>query len=117
MNGPDRRTILWSGLLLFGVIIVGVVAAAIFADPGEPDPQSARSTDRPPSIIVQPNSGEAPEDPGDRGGWEQLALLGLIVVVVGGIATVVIRGGGAKAKANRERWKAAAASGRDGAVG
>jgi hypothetical protein len=116
MSGPDRRTILWSGVLLFGVIIVGVAAAAIFADPGEPNPQT-RAADRPPSIIVQPNSGKAPEDPGDRGGWEQLTLLGLIVLAVGGIATVVIRGGGAKAKANRQRWRDAAASGRDGAVG
>jgi hypothetical protein len=116
MSGPDRRTIIWSGLALFGVIILGVIGAALFADPGEPDSQP-RATDRPPSIIVKPNSGQAPEDPGDRGGWEQLALLGLIVVVIGGIATVVIRGGGPKAKANRERWKAAAASGRDGAVG
>ncbi len=34
--------------------------------------------------IEQPYSGQKPERPGDRGGWEQLALLGLIVAALGG---------------------------------
>lgn len=41
-------------------------------------------------IIPRPNSGEAPEEAGDRGGALQLLVLGLVVVAVaGGIALVV----------------------------
>ncbi len=69
-----------------------------------------------PHIIERPNTGHAPENPGDRGGWEQLSLLGLIIAAVVVIIAVGVRGGGAKARAGREAWKAAAETGRDGAA-
>ncbi len=116
MNGPDRRAFVVAAVVLFGVLALALAATALLADPGEPTPESAPSPQDPPSIIVKPNTGQAPEDSGDRGGWEQLALLGIMVVAVGGIGFVAVRGSSAKARAGRERWKAAAHEG-DGAVG
>ena len=42
-------------------------------------------------IIPRPNSGQKPEDAGDRGGSLQLALLGLVCVVLAGGTIHVIR--------------------------
>ncbi|MCU1371494.1 MAG: hypothetical protein JWO77_2688 [Ilumatobacteraceae bacterium] len=107
----DRRTIWISAAVLFGVLVIGIGAMALFADPGnEPAPSDGK-----PHIIERPNSGTEPTNPGDRGGWEQLAVLGGIIVVLGGIAFVAFKGG-SQAKANRERWKAAGESGHDGAL-
>ncbi len=108
----DRRTVVLAALVLFGSLVIGIIAMAVFADPGStPAPSDAGA----PHIIDKPNSGTAPTRSGDRGGAEQLLLLGGIVVAVGAIGYVVFRGG-SSAKANRERWKAAADSGRDGAL-
>ena len=112
----DRRTLVISALVLFGAIAIGILAIAAFSDPGEPTPRAPGEQVKP-NALERPNQGAAPQNPGDRGGWEQLAILGLIIVAVVVIAVVVFRGGGAKAKANRERWKAAGASGHDGAIG
>ena len=110
----DRRTIWLSAAVLFGSLVVGIALMAIFADPGD-EPQPTSTNDGTPHIIDRPNSGHQPTNPGDRGGWEQLAVLGGIIVVLGGIAFVAFKGG-SQAKANRERWKAAGQSGRDGAL-
>lgn len=45
----------------------------------------------PGNIIPEPNSGIAPEDPGDRGGWQQWVVLGVIVAGVGVIVGLVVR--------------------------
>lgn len=45
----------------------------------------------PGNIIPEPNTGIAPEEPGDRGGWQQWAVLGLIVAGLAVIAVVVTR--------------------------
>jgi hypothetical protein len=116
MNGPDRRTMVIAAAVLFGVIALGVLGTALLSDPGPPSAETP-AAGQPPSIIVKPNSGAAPEDSGDRGGWEQLALLGLMVSAIGVIAVFALRGSNAKAKAGRDRWKAAAQSDADGAVG
>ena len=42
-------------------------------------------------IIPRPNSGDAPHDAGDRGGVLQLAVLGLVVVAIGGAVALVVR--------------------------
>ncbi|HWJ61605.1 MAG TPA: hypothetical protein VNS19_06525 [Acidimicrobiales bacterium] len=110
----DRRTIWLSALVLFGSLVVGIVLMAVFADPGS-ETQPTATDSGAPHIIDRPNSGHKPTNSGDRGGWEQLALLGGMVVVIGGIGFVVFKGGAA-AKANRDQWKAAGESGRDGAL-
>ena len=110
----ERKTIVLSALILFGALIIGIVLMAVFSDPGtEPQPTTTESGS--PHIIDRPNSGSKPEGPGDRGGAEQLLLLGGMVLAVGGIGYAALRGG-SQARANRERWKAAAASGEDGAL-
>lgn len=43
--------------------------------------------------IPQPNSGTAPENPGDRGGYLQLGLLAIIVGGIGFIGYRVVQGG------------------------
>jgi len=107
----DRRMIWMSALVLFGSLVVGIALMAIFADPGnEPAPSDGK-----PHIIERPNSGTKPTNPGDPGGWEQLAVLGGIIVVLSGIAYVAFRGG-AQARANRAKWRAAGESGQDGAL-
>lgn len=105
-----------SAALLAVVIVGGVAVVSVVTDDGpRRDARTEREEGRPPSIVVQPNSGRAPQDPGDRGGWEQLALFALLVVALAVIAAVVVRGG-RRARAGRAAWKAAAASGHDGAV-
>ncbi len=34
------------------------------------------------TILPRPNSGSAPETPGDPGGWQQLTLLAIVVVAL-----------------------------------
>ena len=42
-------------------------------------------------IIPQPETGQAPDDPGDRGGGLQIALFVAIVAGVGAIVAIVVR--------------------------
>ena len=100
--------------MLFGALVAGIVLLAVFADPGS-EPQPTATESGTPHIIDRPNSGSKPTNPGDRGGSEQLLLFGGMVLALGGIGFVIFRGG-SKAQANRERWKAAGASGEDGAL-
>lgn len=114
----DRRTVVLSAVLLVLAIVGGTALVATLADDGPTRDPAEQLTDAgaaAPAIIPRPNEGRAPEDPGDRGGWAQLALLGLIVGSVAGIAVVVVRGSGAS-RARRAAWLAAAESGRDGAL-
>ena len=59
------------------------------------DPDGDRSTDDTPvpeqDIIPEPNSGRAPEDPGDRGGVLQGVVLLLIVLGVSVVVARVVR--------------------------
>jgi hypothetical protein len=114
----DRRTIVAAALLVFGVIIGGVVLVTVFTATGTPKDAKAAATydDGKPRIIQRPNSGTPPEHPGDRGGWEQLGLLALLVVVLAAIGVVIARGGGSEARAARAAWKAAASADTDGAI-
>lgn len=114
----DRRVILWSAALLAVAIVGGVILVAATVDSGpRRDTQGQLEEDggAKPHIIARPNSGRAPENPGDRGGWEQLTLFGLIVAAMAGIGLAIFRGG-AKARAGRQAWRDAAATGRDGAA-
>lgn len=114
----DRRTVIGAAVLLAVAIIGGTVAVAVFVDDGprrDTQGQLAEDGGAKPHIIERPNSGTAPQDPGDRGGWAQLGLLALIVAAVTAIGLIALRGG-AKARAGRAAWRAAAESGRDGAA-
>ena len=100
------------------MIVGGIVAVSVSVDDGprrDTQGQLEEAGGAKPHIIERPNSGKPPENPGDRGGWEQLGLLALIVVAVVGIGYAAVRGG-RKARAGRAAWRAAAATGRDGAI-
>lgn len=103
----ERRSILLAGAGLFGALLVLVVVAIVFSGgAGDPDPVTTSTVacaagdevclaaQRPgerPGIIPHPGDGRTPADPGEPGGWEQLALLGVILVAVAAITTVVVR--------------------------
>ncbi|HEX2575064.1 MAG TPA: hypothetical protein VHK88_01860 [Aquihabitans sp.] len=112
----DRRTLVLSALVLAVVIVGGVAIVALTSDGGDQRANEVQEGEIPPAeAIPQPGRGRAPERPGDRGGWEQLAILGVIVIAVTGIGLVIFRGG-RRARADRARWLAAGRSGRDGAL-
>lgn len=106
----QRQNFIWAGLMMAGMIIIGALAVAVLYDPEPtaPPSQSEVTDGRAPDIVPRPNSGRAPEEATDRGGWIQLTVLGAVVVALGGIGVIIARGGGSKARANRAAWRAAA---------
>lgn len=110
---PTRRTDtrgispVAAALLLGGVILAMTLLftlnAGLFKEEATRRADSAEKGRM--AAIDQPYSGSEPQHPGDRGGWEQLALLGVITVALtGGTAGVVYSG-------RRARRRAAANSG------
>lgn len=101
------------------VVLVGGIAVVTFFSDGGPrkdtQGQLREQGGAKPHIIERPNSGVAPKDAGDRGGWEQLALFGVLALAIVGIGVAVFRSGG-RARDGRRAWQAAAATGRDGVV-
>lgn len=109
-------------VVALAVLVAMIVATALVAsviDDGKPaDPPVTAEGEElysSPAIIPKPNSGEAPDEAGDRGGWAQLALLGMIVLALGGIGFAVARGS-RRSRANRAEWLAAADSDSDGVI-
>jgi hypothetical protein len=107
----DRTQLKLAALLLFGAILAGVIAFAVLTDPGTPTKPTGKT-----AIIPAPNEGTKPSEPGDRGGWEQLVLMGTLLVVLTGIGVFAIRGRGAAGRPARAAWEAAAAEDHDGVV-
>lgn len=107
-----------AAVVLVVVLLGGVALVTVLSDSGprrDTQGQLREKGGAKPHIIVRPNSGVAPTNPGDRGGWEQLALFGVLGVAIVGIGVAVFRSGG-RARAGRRAWNAAAATGRDGAI-
>lgn len=110
--------------LLTSIGLCLVVALVLFAyvfsrSDSAPDSTSAAPVDEGISIsepvdisgsIPRPNSGAAPENPGDRGGYLQLALLGITVLGVGTIGFLAIREGRQNLARQRADWEAASTS-------
>lgn len=114
----DRRTLILAAALIAGVIIVGVIAIAVSVGDGprrDTNNQLAEAGGGKPHIIPRINDGAPPKKPGDRGGWEQLAIFGLMASALAGIGFAIFRGG-KTARANRGMWFDAAATGQDGAL-
>lgn len=109
-DDQERRSFLLAGLLLLGVILLGVLVVTVTTDgsaTNDPRTEEIREGETRPGIIPRPGEGTAPEQPGDRGGWEQLALFGLILVGLAVIAFVVVRGT-KRARGGRQAWLDAA---------
>ena len=118
IDSANRRVIVWCSVAL--VVLIGfftLLTDQFVADGPRKDTQGQLTEQggAKPHIIPRPNEGKAPEEPGDRGGWAQLALLGLIVASVGGIGFAVVRGSRAS-RAGRAGWLAAADSPEDGVL-
>ena len=98
----DRQKVVIAAVTLVSVIVlttlVFVLNSSYFKPaPGTQAANEVAAANHP--AIDQPYSGHTPTGPGDRGGWEQLATLGLIVVAIGGGTTAVVLSG---RKARRE---------------
>lgn len=128
-NDPSRSSIVIAAVVMVLALAAGAAIVAVTSGSGDRDRSLGATTEEElvaaleregaipgaPSIIPNPAEGVAPEDAGDPGGWQQLALFGLLAASLLGIGVVVFRGG-KKAQANRARWRAAAETGRDGAA-
>lgn len=123
-DADPRRSMFIGAAVLFAAVALGAVAVALFAgDAGSetsttttavilaPDGSQVPVYERP-SSLPQPNSGRAPEDSGDPGGWEQGLVFGLLAAGMLGIGYAVFRGG-KRTRARRAEWVAAAAPGRE----
>ena len=93
--GPSdigRTRSLWPAILLItGVVALSVVVfVAVYPDDGT-GTSTPRSEPWAPRIIERPEEGRGPEQPGDPGGWQQLALLGVVVAGLGTVTVLVWR--------------------------
>jgi hypothetical protein len=84
----ERRRYLLAAVVMV-VAILGLALAVGFLadDPPRNDQQTKGDTAAKPHIIPRPNSGQAPTQPGDRGGWEQTLVF---VVMLGGMVTLAV---------------------------
>jgi hypothetical protein len=74
------------------IVVLIAIFVAVYPDDGSSHHTTkAETASTRPRIITRPEDGVAPEQPGDPGGWEQLALLGMIVVGVAAVGGFVWR--------------------------
>ncbi|MCU1453119.1 MAG: hypothetical protein JWN46_1265 [Acidimicrobiales bacterium] len=92
---------------LLGAGVISVLAGGNDGPRRDTQGQLTEQGGAKPHIIPLPNSGHAPSGPGDRGGWEQLLTLGLIVGGIALLAALAWRGA-RKARAGRQAWLDAA---------
>ncbi|MGI8940055.1 MAG: hypothetical protein ACR2JF_17935 [Iamia sp.] len=107
-EGDERRTFLLAGAAFLGILVVLIgVVVAFSGDAGDPQPsatteacaeddaacRAAQQETARPGIIPRPGEGQAPDQPGDRGGWEQWAVLGALVAGLSLIIAMVVRSG------------------------
>ena len=89
----ERRTFVSAGAILFGVISVLSVSTTFPTDEGarqDTNGQIQEQGGAKPHIIPRPGEGAKPQQAGDRGGWLQLTLAGLLFTsVLGGAAYLV----------------------------
>lgn len=91
LDRADRRQF-WIIAVIFTaalVVVTGLyVAVSSTVDPPSPDVAAAEQIDNP--ALVIPDGGQEPTEPGDRGGSQQLALMGGLILALGlGTAWVV----------------------------
>ena len=128
-TAPSRSSIVIAAIVMICALAAGAAIVALTNGSGERDRSLGATTEAElieemaregtltgsPDIIPNPAEGVGPSDPGDPGGWQQLALFGLLAASLLGIGFVIFRGS-KRAQANRARWREAAATGRDGAA-
>ena len=81
------RTLVAGAVVALAALVLSA-APAVAQDDTTSTSQPIRDSDTGLNDIVpQPNSGEAPDDPSDRGGWQQYMVF---VLIVGGLAAIVV---------------------------
>ena len=91
MQRRSSRLIGALALALLLVVTLGSASATAQDDDTTTTTQPIRDSDTGLNDIVpQPNSGEAPDDPSDRGGWQQFMVFGLIIGGMGVIVVLVV---------------------------
>jgi hypothetical protein len=92
-------------LAVCGLLLLGLVAAPARAGDDAPAPTAPTTLPLLPDdagrIVKRPNYGHEPTGPNDRGGWQQVMVLGLLCTGVGGVAAFAWR------DARRRRRRAA----------
>lgn len=77
------------------LLALALVAMALLTTPAvaqDPGTTTTSLVDVPaPDIVPEPDTGEEPEDPGDRGGALQVTTLVLVVVALGVVVAIVVR--------------------------
>lgn len=87
----DRRRFVTAAVMLTVVIAVMTAIFMMNSSVFKPPPgTSGNEIQQATPAIDEAYGGAHPTRPGDRGGWEQLALLGVIVVAVGGGVTAIV---------------------------
>ena len=87
---PDRRSF-WIAAAVMTCSLVVLIALFVAFYPRDREQgvtreeQVDQALTRSPNIIPTPAEGRAPDNPGDPGGWEQLLVLGLVII---GLASV-----------------------------
>lgn len=99
------------GVMFGSMLLAAVVAYATAGTSGNPNPTNQASAAKGASIPL-PGSGHKPTNPGDRGGWEQLLTLGLIVAGIVGLGLLAWRSAG-RMREGRQQWLEAASRGRE----
>ena len=94
---PDERRsfLVAAGVMTAAIVVLIGLFVAFYPRDAERGVTKQEQTDKAltqaPHIIPTPAQGRAPETAGDPGGWEQLALLGVIVVGLGTVGGFVWR--------------------------
>jgi hypothetical protein len=87
----ERRSFVWVAVALTAVIVVLTGALVLVTEVWDPPtPQSGSAAQSQAPALDLPDGGHEPTSSGDRGGWEQLALLGLLCGVFGGGAAYLV---------------------------
>lgn len=118
-----RRNVI-AAVVVFGAITIGAIVVVLAPGSDEkgpgapttslvvgPDGSTVPVVDQP-SSLPKPDSGRAPEDSGDPGGWEQTLIFVLVVLAMGGLGLALARGT-RRTRAAKQRWIDAAQPGRE----
>ena len=91
---PEHRQFIIAAISLSAVIIALTVVFTLSSSAFKPPPGTSgqqNQADNP--ALDMPYGGAKPDRPGAPGGWEQLALLGLILLAVGGGTAAMVHSG------------------------
>jgi hypothetical protein len=103
----ERRRYLIAGVAMALVLVgLALLVGLLADDPPRSQQRPQENTAEKPQMIPQPGTGRAPEQPGDPGGWQQLAVL---VVMVAGMAVLAALAWRSSVRA-RKRYGTAAQS-------